>query len=585
VAAFAPADIADKLDDALSVTGTGPRDSPPRQQTLDAAMGWSYALLDEHERRLFRRLSVFAGGFSLEGVQAVAAAKMDAFGVLSRLIAKSIVQTEPQPEGRVRYRLLEALRQFARARLSEAGELASARQAQAAHVLALAERTDRISDLPSQTHRARELNEEHDNIRVALEWALESGDAEVAVRLGAALWLWWTRPDRQSLGRLWLERIVLLPGVEQHLGPRSRVVIGLAYLHMAQGDMAGAARLADEATRIADTTGDQWLASVALSVLGTARAYQGQLDGADSTLQASIQRARAVGLAWIEVLSVGALGQLALGRGDLRQAETYILESHRIALGLGPWTRGMALTGLGDLMRARAEYEAAGRAYQEALELFLSLDPFKRYTPQGVLHNLGYVATAAGHIRRGAALFLESADIYRTVGSDRRGLAECVIGLACTAARAGEFALAARLFGSAEATLEELGTLPTPANRADHERGLAALAAGASQDLVAAERRIGRDLPLEGALEQARPLAREADAPAAVPEQAPGGLTDREREVAQLMARGLRNRDIPDVLVITPKTAANHVQKVLDKLGVRSRAEVAAQAEELGLRA
>jgi ATP/maltotriose-dependent transcriptional regulator MalT len=323
---------------------------------------------------------------------------------------------------------------------------------------------------------------------------------------------------------------------------------------------------------------------VALSVLGTARAYQGDLKPAETTLQASIERARAVGLSWIEVLSVGALGQLALGRGDLEQADAYILESHRLAQGLDPWTRGMALTGLGDLLRARAEYEAAGRAYQEALDLFTSLDTFKRYIPQGALHNLGYVATAAGHTQRGAALFLESADIYRTVGSDRRGFAECVVGLACTAARAGEFELAARLFGSAEATLEELGTLPTPANRADHERGLATLAAGAPAELVAAERRIGRDLPLEGALEQARVLARDAVTPGAVPQPVAGGLTEREREVAMLMARGLRNRDIADVLVITPKTAANHVQRVLDKLGVRSRTEVAARAEELGLR-
>jgi predicted ATPase/transcriptional regulator with XRE-family HTH domain len=520
-AGFAPADLAARLDDALRLAGEGPRDAPPRQRTLEAALAWSHALLDERERRLFRRLAVFAGGFGLEGARAVGPDEIDTTEVLPRLVAKSMVQAEPQPDGTMRYRLLEPLRQFAHARLGEADELDAARRAQAQHVLTLAERTDRVSDLPGQAHRARELTAENDNIRVALDWAFESGDAELAVRLGAALWQWWTRPDRQSQGRVWLERILSLPGVEQHTRPHSRVVVGLAFLRMVQSDTAGAVRLADEANRIAQASGDDWLASVALSVLGTALVYEGDLEAAEPAVRASVQRARAGGPSWIEVLSMGTLGQLALGRGDLSGAEAYILESHRVAQGLDPWTRGTALIVLGDLLRARAEYEAAGRAYEEALEQFRALDPVRQYTPQGVLHNLGYVAMAAGRVRRAAGLFLECADIYRAVGGDRRGLAECVIGLACSAVRAGEFGLAARLFGSAEATLEQLGTLLTPANRADYERGLAALEAGAPAALVAAERGIGRALPLERALEQARVLARATVEPGASSGQQP----------------------------------------------------------------
>ena len=206
----------------------------------------------------------------------------------------------------------------------------------------------------------------------------------------------------------------------------------------------------------------------------------------------------------------------------------------------------------------------------------------RHYVSAATVHNLGHAAMAAGDIQRATRLFLESADRYGASGRDRRGLAECVVGLACTAVRAGQILLAARLFGSAEAALERLQTVLSPPSQADYERGLGALAASGSADSIAAERALGQTLELEQAVDEARALVLGLHAVGATSTQL-NSLTSREREVAALLARGMRNREIAEVLVIAERTAKNHVQRVLDKLGVHSRAEVAARAEELGL--
>jgi predicted ATPase/DNA-binding CsgD family transcriptional regulator len=586
VAAFAPLDIAQRLDDAVRIAAAGPRTAALRQQTLEATMAWSYALLDTAERCLFERLAVFAGGFSLEGAHASAPDDIDALEVVSRLVAKSMIQVEPQPEGAVRYRLLEPLRQFARARLEESGELESARRRHAEYMLAVVEAAGGDLSAPGLVVRTERLSPEADNIRVAVEWATENGETHLALRVAGALWMWWSRPDRQRQGLVWLEQILALPDADREPLQRGRVVVGQAFLSLLQGEMAAAARLAGDMRELAQSAGDATLLAVASSVLATAKVYLGESDASEPLLHESIQAARQSGLQWIEVLDLGTLGHMALAQDDLSRAEEYLREGLRIArTGPDPWLTGMALNSIGDLMRARGAGEHAGPAYEEALALYQTLDPQRTYAPPGLLHNLGYVALARGDPRHAAQLFLGSADLYRAVGTDRRGLAECIVGLACTAAQVRQTALAAHLFGSAEATLERLGTLPTTANRKDHERGLAALRSSMDPDQFQAERAAGRDLALDDVLEQARGLPRTAaEVEGTSARRGVASLTSREYEVALLVARGLANRQVAEMLVISEKTAKNHVQRVLDKLAVRSRAEVAARADELGLR-
>jgi DNA-binding CsgD family transcriptional regulator len=244
---------------------------------------------------------------------------------------------------------------------------------------------------------------------------------------------------------------------------------------------------------------------------------------------------------------------------------------------LDVWSRAMALTSLGDLLRSRGDAEEAGALYEEALPLFRELDPLGRAV-HGLLHNLAYIALARDLVQRAAELFVESAEQYRRIGADRRGVAECVIGLACVAVRNGKPELAARLFGSADVALAEMGTTVSASNLAAQQCGLALVRAALDARRLAVASSAGRRLSLAEALQQARGLTELAvAAPSA-------SLTQREAEVARLIARGLTNRQVADQLVITEKTAKNHAQRVLDKLGVSSRAQVAAGAGELGLR-
>ena len=299
----------------------------------------------------------------------------------------------------------------------------------------------------------------------------------------------------------------------------------------------------------------------------------------------AIYYAREADLPWIETMSLGTLGTVALG--PRRGAGGRRLHPRRLRIaqdGFDPWTQGIALNNIGDLIRARGGSAAAGPAYEQAMELFEAMDPRHKYVPQGLLHNLGYVALARGDPRRAAQLFLESADIYRAVGTDRRGLAECTIGLACTAVRADRPTLAARLFGTADGELERLGTLLTHANSLERARGLGELELALGADELIAGRCAGREMSLEDALAEARVLVQDGVSPAATaPRGQMGQLTAREYEVAHLMARGFSNRQIAHELVIAEKTVKNHVQHVLEKLEVRSRAELAARAGELGL--
>ena len=366
---------------------------------------------------------------------------------------------------------------------------------------------------------------------MALDWAFESDDVDIAVRLGASLWMWWARPDQAQQGLWWIKRVRAMPRVAEH-ARYHRVIAGHAFLAMLQGEMAQAIGLAEEARRLAERTHDSSLVALALSIQGTSHAYRGEVETARRVLRASIAYSRTTGLRWIEMLNLGSIGALALSGGDLAAAERDIYESVRIAGGLPLWCRATAYNVLGDLLRAKGEPDEAGRAYSEALVLFEAIDPYRKYVPHGMLHNLGYVALAKGDIQRAAALFVQSADMYRAVGTDRRGLSECIIGLACTAVRAECHALAARLFGSAEAELERLATVLAPGNRADYERGLARLGAAMSPDGMVRARDEGRMLALDDALDQARALqVATRREPPARPGRA-SSLTAREYEVA-----------------------------------------------------
>jgi predicted ATPase len=222
----------------------------PRQRTLRGTMDWSHELLSEEERALFRRLSAFAGGWTLEAAEAVGATKNVEAGeildLLSKLIAKSLVVAEATDEGGVRYGMLEPVRQYAWEKLRESDEAEAIQGRHAVFFLAVAEEAEPELIRSNQREWLRRLETEHDNLRAALSWSLQRGEAELTLRLEGVLWRFWLRRGHWSEGRRWLEEGLAQDGMAAPYVVRARVLDGLASMVEGQGDFTRAFALYEE---------------------------------------------------------------------------------------------------------------------------------------------------------------------------------------------------------------------------------------------------------------------------------------------------------------------------------------------------
>jgi serine/threonine-protein kinase PknK len=235
---------------------------------------------------------------------------------------------------------------------------------------------------------------------------------------------------------------------------------------------------------------------------------------------------------------------------------------------------------MGDLERSRDEHARAGALYEESLAAFsaIGLAEHLRDRPY-LLHNLGYVALAGGHLDRAANLFADALE-GNLHAADRRGVAECLIGIGATAAARGDAPRAMQLFAAGEARLAAANLELWPSNRRDYERWRRVASEILGADARERAWSTGGEMAIDDAIALARtgpPVTAKATRPSL------GSLTPRETDVARLVVSGLTNRQIGQALVITEKTAANHVQRVLDKLGVHSRTQLAARSASLGL--
>ena len=222
-----------RMEAALPLLTGGPRDLPARQRTLRDALAWSYDLLAEEERAVFRRLGVFAGGFDLDAVAALCPAP-GTLDVLARLVDHSLVRVGGAADGEPRFVLLETVREYALDRLAERGEADAVRRAHARHFAALAEAAAAALHGPRQAPWLDRLEREHANFRAALRWALDGGEAGLGLRLGAALWWFWFVRGRWSEGLAWLEALLALPagagGAADDAKIRSRALTGAGWL-------------------------------------------------------------------------------------------------------------------------------------------------------------------------------------------------------------------------------------------------------------------------------------------------------------------------------------------------------------------
>jgi len=375
----------------------GPRDRPERQRTMRAALDWSYALLSPAEQALFARLGVFAGSFAAAAAATVgapedvgAAGAVGATAMLGRLAALAYQSLlEVTPGSTPRFRLLDTVRAYALARLAAAGGQETTRDRHLRYYLALAEGIGEALTGPEQGAWVARLEEEHDNLRVALAWAQERGAAAEGLRLAAALGRFWALHGHLREGQGWLEAALAGgggPGAE-----RARALNSAGSLARRQGDYARAVSLLEEALALGRALGDTPGSAGALGNLGLVAHARGEYARAAALHEEALALWRALGDARGVSVSLGNLGRVALQQGDEARALALLEETLQLKRRLGD-TRGLAgtLTSMGRIAARRGEYARAAALLEESLALKDALgDRLGRATALG---QLGWVA-------------------------------------------------------------------------------------------------------------------------------------------------------------------------------------------------
>jgi predicted ATPase len=413
-----PAVLLDRLDQALTTAWA--RDLPERQRTMRAALDWSHELLSEPERTLFRRLSVFVGGFTLEAAEAVGTGEgpeemPDLLDPLGALVEQSLVAARPPEDGReARYGMLEPVRQYAREKLEESLEDERVGERHAGYYVALAERARTGLHGPAQAGWLDELAREHDNVGAAMAWLLERGRLEEAAAVGWGIHEFWFRRGYAGEGVRWMERTLAEDGaLPDHA--RSRALYVASLLSFLRGDPDRAAAAAAEAVAAARAAGHPETLAYALGMHGLAAVSVGDLDAGESVLREALALFRRLGDPRSVCSGLYGLANLALARGDGDGAMALLAEGEILSREAGDWAM---------------------------LANFLGTQAIS--------------ARLEGDDARTTELLRESIGIAGMLGDDYN-VAFCTAGLAGAAAREGHAVRAARLFGFADALNERTG--------------------------------------------------------------------------------------------------------------------------------
>lgn len=589
VAALSPAEVLERLDEGLRLLVGGGRTSPTRQQTLRGTLDWSHGLLTGAERVVFRRLAIFAGGWGLEAAEAVCADTLvphpDVLGLLTHLVDKSLVVVAGEHDGRSRYRLLEPVRQYAREKLVEGGDLGAVRERHALWFLSFADALERDASVGGARRQAAvdALLGEYRDLQVALQWTLDARRAEVGLRLAWALQFVWKYHVPISEGLAWSEAILSLPGADAPTPARAVAVLTAAQLAWLRGDHVAAGRYYDDVFPLVRRLGDPWILFVALVDRGNEAHQRGDYAAARRDWEEGLRVTRASSDRTSEAILLNQLANADIAQGDPAAARARYVE----ALGLARqvedrWVITMVLMCFGTLEMAMGNVDRARALAGECL----SLQPDPQWR-KSVLLTLVRVALAGGAHAEARERLVEALALAKDIGH-RLHTVEVLDAVAeVVHAYRDNPRLALRLAAVVEASWGSLGLARDRLGAARHERWLGSLRRSLPGEDATRWWAEGRALSVEAAIALAEEELRRAPSPPHPAPRpagpAPAPLTPRQLEVAVLVARGLTNRQIATELVITERAAAAHIEHILDRLGAGSRAQIAAWAAERGL--
>jgi len=455
-----PKGMLQRLSSRLKLLTGGARDLPERQRTLRATIEWSHALLDEGEQLLFARLAVFSGGRTLEAIEAICDAEgdlpVDAFEGVSSLLDKSLLRQEEGPNGEPRFVMLETVHEFAREKLQGSGEAEEIKRKHAEYFLTLAEEAYPELKGANQLQWLEKLEAEHDNLRAALSWALESKDVEVALRLGGALWWFWSVRDYYSEGRRWLEAALAMDG-RGSPEVRALALAGVGELASEQGDFDRAQEACEEGLELLAHEGRQ--ASEAkqclLAWLGWAALMREHYGRATELFEESLALSREMSDTWWLASSLLFLALVSNSLGDSERATELNEESIALFREQGD-KLGLAycLNNLAMVVYSQGELARAAQLTEEAVALLRELRA--RGDVALGLCNLGWIALLQDDLGRAADLYRESLSLSWDAGLNPL-VQSALEGFACLAGAMGEAERAARLWGAAQALHETKG--------------------------------------------------------------------------------------------------------------------------------
>jgi predicted ATPase len=464
---LSPAELRSRLERRLELLTGGPRDLPERQQTLRRAIKWSYDLLSPDEQTLFRRLSVFAGGCTLESIEAVCNTRED-FGIsvldgVASLVDNSLLVQRLGPQAEPRFTMLETFREYGRERLVESGEAADAQRAHAAYMLVLAEEeTLEMSPAERETW-LRSCDADHDNFRAAIHSLVTAGNTEWALRLSGALFRFWEQRDHLAEGRETLTRVLAMPGALTPTRARARALYAASVLADTQDDPASAEVLSHEACAIFQQFGD----TKAVAATMVAMAWQAKRNGRYAeamrrfgeilSITERLGDDAAIDLARSNMANAArAEGNVGLARDLLEQ----VLQSSQSRGDV----RGVAaaLNNLGDIAASQNDADTARAYHHQSLARYQNIHD--RWGIAGVLADLADVDLRARDYAAADARLRQALQAFREVGH-QRGVARQLEALAWSSACQSRDADAVALVSAAGALRARIGKPPNPAEQ------------------------------------------------------------------------------------------------------------------------